>query len=668
MTTPAATPPSPSPAPSSAPDVGLARLPCGWLRLDAKGIVTAANPALGRLLGVDPATLPGRPFDSLLSRPSRVLYQSYLQPLLRLHGNVEEFSLAFDLGQGQTLDALVYTSAAPASEPGAAVVGGVEMVLASVRKRRGIEDEMLRIKRAADHAPGMIFQLMQLADGSCRFTYTSEAVRHMYGVSAQQVAESAERLLGQLSPGTRLNLSRHLRQAAEAEQEWHAVFEVFAPGGAPRWHEARATPRRLANGVTLWHGHCADVTDKRALERAMADRLAMEKSHQARSEFLARVSHELRTPLNGILGFAQLLATDRADNLSAEQRDRLAVLSSSGRHLLALVNELLEVSSLETGQLHVPLQPLALQPLLEVALQGVRQQAAEAQVQLLPTLCPPGLWVHSNERRLLQVLANLLSNAIKYNRPGGTVQFMVQGDAQGVILTVQDSGKGISDEQRESLFQPFNRLGAENTAVRGHGLGLVISKHLLDLMGAEMAVSSKPGIGSRFSILMHADAGLPAGEGAPPAAPPPPPGPAELPPADSRVSGGHVLYVEDDEVNGILMSAVLGMRPMTSLQLATSGAQALEMAQAGGIDLLLIDMHLPDTLGIDLLAALRQIDGLQTVPAIMVSAGARQQDMDRALACGFVDYWTKPLDTCRTLAALDALLKPAAAVPANAPR
>ena len=657
------------------------RLPCGWLSIDGQGTVVQVNAALCKMFGVNAQTLQGAPFDSLLTRPARVLYQSFLQPLLHLHGHVEEFALAFDLGAGRTLDTLVYSTRGSPDAAADGPAGVIELVVASVSKRRSIEDEMLRVKRAADHAPGMIFQLMQLADGSCRFPYASEAIRRMYGVSAQQASDSAERLLGLLSTQTRAALASGLRDAARGERDWHAVFEVNLPGGPPRWHEAHATARRLANGVTLWHGHCADVTEQRAVEAAVADRLAIEKLHLARSEFLARVSHELRTPLNGILGFAQLLASDKAENLSTEQRDRLGVLTASGRHLLALVNEVLEVTSIEAGQMQVAMPSIALRPLLELALQNAAEQAKAAQVTLLPLVCSGSVWVQADEQRLQQVLANLLSNAIKYNHRAGSVELAAHSQQSGVLLTVQDTGIGIgiSAEQSAALFQPFNRFGAENPAIAGHGLGLVITKHLLGLMGCSLAVNSEPGQGSQFSFLMpvaegHAAAQAAGGLAAHPQAEvtastgstaPQARVAAQVAAQAAAQACGHVLYVEDDEVNAVLMAAVLGMRPQLTLHVAATGAQALAAARARRPDLLLLDMHLPDTNGIDVLAALRTIDGLAAVPAIMVSAGASQQDIARALASGFASYWTKPLDVDRTLAELDIrlALQLAASVP-----
>jgi PAS domain S-box-containing protein len=393
------------------------RLPCGWLKMERRGTVLAVNATLCRMLGMNAVQLVGKHLDSLLTPASRLLYQSYLQPLLLLHGHVEEFSLAFRDAHGHTVEALIYSAGA-----GSVDANQLELVVASLRKRSDIEQEMLRVKRAADQAPGMIFQLMQMRDGTSHFPYTSEAIRRMYGVSSQQARESVGRLLGLLDEKTRTTLSDGLRAASAAAQDWRAIFEVKLPGQPPRWHEAQATPSHLANGDILWHGHVADVTDRLAMEVAVADQATTDRLHEARSEFLARVSHELRTPLNGILGFAQLLANDKADNLSQEQRDRLDVVMSSGRHLLTLVNEVLEVTTIQSTQLQLALKPLELAPLLAHAVQSVQAMAQAVRVHVLAADCPPGLRVQSNKQRLNQVLINLLTNAVKYNRSGGTVR------------------------------------------------------------------------------------------------------------------------------------------------------------------------------------------------------------------------------------------------------
>jgi PAS domain S-box-containing protein len=654
------------------------RLPCGWLKMDRSGTLLSVNATLCRMLGMDAADLVGRHLDSLLTAASRVLYQSYLQPLLLLHGHVEEFSLAFRDAQGHTVEALVYSAGASADANAGGHAGAteldsdhtassdashLELVVASLRKRSDIEQELLRVKRAADQSPGMIYQYLQKRDGSRHLLYTSEAIRRMYGVSPQQARDSAERLLGLFDEKTRTSITNGLRAAAAASQDWRAIFEVKLPGQPPRWHEAQATPSHLANGDILWHGHSADVTDRLAMEVAMADQATTDRLHEARSEFLARVSHELRTPLNGILGFTQLLSNDKADNLSEEQRQRLDTVMSSGRHLLTLVNEVLEVTSIQSAPLQFVLQPLELQPLLAQALLSVQSVAQVMRVHLLAADCPPGLRVQSNPQRLHQVLVNLLTNAVKYNRSGGTVRISALAQPHGVQVTVSDTGVGMTELQRAALFQPFNRLGAENTAVAGNGLGLVITKELLGRMNAALSVDSQPGVGSSFSILLPAAQAPSAGVAAPAARSPSASsahGPARA--VIEPQAHGSVLYVEDDAVNAALMSAILGLRPQVSLLLAADCASAIRCVQQSTPDLVLLDMHLPDGNGIDLLTALRRVPGMQTVPAVMVSAGAREDDVQQARSSGFIGYWTKPLDVKKTLRELDAILAVTAGV------
>ena len=630
----------------------LARLPCGWLSLDERGIVVAVNAALCRLLGASAAQLEGKPFDALLSTSARVLYQSYLQPLLRLHGNTEELSLTFKCGPDATLDMLVYTQKRPIADATL-----IDMVVAPIRQRRRIEDEMLRIKRAADKAPGLIFQLLQLTDGSQHFPYASEAIQRLYGVTPAQAHDSAEAVFKRIHPDDRATVQRALYDTELDGGDLQLTYRVCQPDGGLRWHEVQATPRRLANNLMLWHGHIADITQRQEMEAAAAELLTMERIHQARTQFLSRVSHELRTPLNGILGFAQLLANDQADNLTPTQTGRLDVIRASSKHLLQLINQLLEVTSLETAQLPIALQPIKLSPELQRAQQLVQGQADAAGVLLLPIDCASHLVVMANELRLQQVLLNLLSNAIKYSPAGATVQISAELRDQAISIAVTDTGQGLSAEQQTELFQPFNRLGAENTATEGHGLGLVICKHLLILMGGSLAVDSEVGKGSRFTLTLAAT---------PAAAWPHPERQTELQktPDSSAVAAtqagaqalGKVLYVEDNLINGVLMEAIVGIRPGLQLRIACDAAKAIEAALRDPPDLLLIDMNLPDMNGLELLDALRAHDTLRDVPAVMVSAAAQAEDIKRARSRGFAGYWTKPLDIDQTLRDLDKLL------------
>lgn len=637
--------------------------PCPTLYLDARGLVVSASDSLCRLLDQDRGAIETRPFDSLLAPASRVIYQSYVHPLLQLHGNVEEISLALRGRQGATVDVLLYSARVPRPETPPDTAGSaaepahdVQVILAPIRRRRGIEDEMLRIKRAADLAPGMIFQLMQLRDGGRHFPFVSDAVRRLYETTPAAVQGSADAIFDRVHGDDRPALLAALNAAADRGQDWTGSYRVLLAGAGLRWHELQCTPQELADGVRVWHGHIADVTQRRALEAklaAEADRMA-----RIRSEFLARVSHELRTPLNGIIGFTQLLTSEGADNLTSGQRERLGVVAASGQHLLQLVDQVLDITSAESLQAHIDLGPVALARCVNEALALVCNQAANAGIALACEPMAEGLTVIANDLRLRQVLVNLLSNAIKYNKPGGSAKLQVQAGTDTVRLVVSDQGIGMTPQQQAELFQPFNRLGAQKTSIEGTGLGLVITRHLLAQMGGSLAVDSQAGIGSNFAFELP----LHIGTGGPSVLDPSAaksiqtarsaePGMTPL----SKAEGIHsrVLYVEDNPVNAALLEAIIGLRPGVTLKIASTGTSALRLLDTWEPDLLLLDMHMPDMRGSALLVEIRRRFPQRSTPAVAVSAAARSDDVERALAGGFAAYWTKPLDIDRTLAELD---------------
>ncbi len=633
--------------------------PCPTLVLDARGLVLSASDSLCRLLGQDREAIENHPFDKLLTQASRVLYQSYLLPLLQLHGNVEEISLALRGSQGSTVDALLYSARVPRPEGPPELAAGaataaqdVQVILAPIRRRRGIEDQLLRIKRAADLAPGLIFQLMQLRDGSTHFPFVSEAVRRLYETTQEAAQASAMAIFGRVHDDDRPALLAALNAAADRGEDWTGSYRVQLAGAGLRWHELHCTPHDLAGGVRVWHGHVADVTQRREMEAALVERAAADRMAEVRSEFLARVSHELRTPLNGIIGFTHLLASDRAASLTPTQREWLSIVTASGQHLLQLVNQVLDITNAEALQTHIELVPLALARCVNEALALVRNQAATAGIALTCEPIAEGLTVIANELRLRQVLVNLLSNGIKYNKPGGNVTLEVQVGTDTVRLSVCDQGIGMTPQQQAQLFQPFNRLGAQHTTIEGTGLGLVITRHLLAQMGSDLAVDSQAGVGSSFAfeLPLHIAAGSPVLPDQAEALP----SEADAPLA-SEAEGVRrsVLYVEDNPVNAVLMEAIIGLRPGVILKVAPTGAVALRLLEHWEPDLLLLDMHLPDMPGSALLLEIRRRFPQRHIPAVAVSAAARSDDIERALAGGFAAYWTKPLDIEHTLAELD---------------
>jgi CheY-like chemotaxis protein len=361
----------------------------------------------------------------------------------------------------------------------------------------------------------------------------------------------------------------------------------------------------------------------------------------------------LRTPLNAVLGFAQLIEHDGHHTLAPAQLERVAHIRLAGEHLLALIGDVLDLSATEAGTLPVTLEPVDIDALLGDVMHWVAAPAQRARVNL--HLERSGGRVQADPRRLRQVLSNLLSNAVKYNRAGGDVWLSSRReDHDGQpswALSVRDNGRGLSRDQREHLFESFNRLGAEREDIEGVGIGLTIVRQLAELMGGHIDVHSDAGRGSEFVVwLRAADAEL--GASADPAEAGTSPLPARAP---DELVPLTVLYIEDNPVNVILVRELVAMRPGVALQCAVDGLSGVARALAEPPDVVLIDMQLPDIDGHEVLRRLRAAPALAGRPMIALSANSMPEDMVRAKAAGFDAYWTKPIDFRRFLTDLDTL-------------
>ncbi len=358
-----------------------------------------------------------------------------------------------------------------------------------------------------------------------------------------------------------------------------------------------------------------------------------EGANRAKSEFLSRMSHELRTPMHAILGFGQLLDTDPALALPAASRAQLREILHAGGTLLALINELLDLARIEAGQLPLKLEPVALQPLLHECVRASDVLARQHRVHLQPLPVIDGC-VLADRERLKQVLLNLLANAIRHDGRGGSVGVHAACGDGTLRLSVSDTGPGLDAQQQERLFHAFERLGAERSATEGAGVGLALSKRLVELMHGRIGVDSEPGRGSRFWVqLPRAD--LP---GAPPA-------------------GATVLYIEDNPVNVLLMQAMLEQQTQLKLLSADLPETGLCLAREQRPDLILLDIQLPGIDGYEVLRRLRDDAATRGIPVIAVSANALPADVDRGRAAGFDDYLTKPIDQHVLVATLQRVLQ-----------
>jgi len=403
-----------------------------------------------------------------------------------------------------------------------------------------------------------------------------------------------------------------------------------------------------------------DITARILADAERRTHEALEASNKAKTEFLSRMSHELRTPLNAVIGFSKLLRLDTVKPLSSEQLERVQHVENAGSHLLALVNDVLDLSRIESGEMAVSSQAVQLSRVIEEAATMVSPLVTKAGIEVFVSsegpvaglgrradarAAPPcDLWVNADPVRLRQVLVNLLSNAVKYNRPGGRVALTWRRTGDECEILVTDTGQGIPADQLADLFQPFNRLGAESSTVEGTGIGLVLSRQLAEMMGGTLAISSTFGVGTCASLKL--------GVATAPAVKPDPArlGRCESPAAPSLT----VLYAEDDEVNAELVRQLVTMRRGVSLRVATSGAMALESARAEPPDLMLVDMNLGDMTGIELARELRRDRATRDVCLVALSADALPEQIRAAMACGFESYLTKPINFDEVLAVFDA--------------
>jgi PAS domain S-box-containing protein len=530
--------------------------------------------------------------------------------------------------------------------------GTARDVSAQIAAEREAQQQHELLAKLSSQVPGVIFQYRLDPQGEGHYLYASDGVRELFGLECRARRLDPGLPFRLLHPDEVPGFHESILDAAERLKPWTREYRIVRKDGQHRWLDTRATPERLADGSTLFHGFTADITERKQAElalldsqlrweRAAEDKEAAERANQAKSEFLSRVSHELRTPLNSILGFAQLMAMDHDNALPPEQLRRLAGVQRAGSHLLDLIDEVLDLTRIERGSVDLPLQAVDLAAALAATLRLLQPLAARHGVELPDEPLAP-CWVQAEGRALEQVLMNLLSNAIKYNRAGGRVRLALATDASRVQLSVIDEGEGLTPSQQAQLFQPFNRLGAERRRVEGTGLGLVIARELTLAMEGRLEVKSVPGQGSRFTVVLWAAAadGVAAAE-----LQPPPTEPVPL----AEPAPRHVLYIEDEPLNAILMQEVFRTQPHWSLHLAEDGTRGLQMARKLEPDLLLVDLNLPDMSGLQVVQRLKADPRTARLRCVAFSADAMREQVDAALAAGFDDYWTKPLDLKRLL-------------------
>ena len=632
---------------------------------DANACVTLLNPVAEQLTGWTQEQAAGRAVDEIFRIFNRETRESALVPVAQTlaHGTSQGLANHTILKSRSGTERDIADSCAPIRDINGAVVGAV-LVFRDVSRDYAIQQEL------RDSA-GLIQAILNtVADGLITVSATSGIVEQVNPAALRMFGYSSEELTGNnlnlLIPelaqdqGTR-SLSYYGASAAELAAGLGREVTGRRKDGST-FPLAIAVSEMTLSGQRYFTGVLRDVTARKQfeVERARLDQVLQDKNvelesarkvadtaNQAKSDFLSNMSHELRSPLNAILGFAQLLELGEPAP-TPKQNASVGQILKAGWYLLELINEILDLALIESGRLSLSLEPTSLQEVLHDCQAMIAPQAQQKGIRVKFAPIDPACFVIADSTRLKQVVINLLSNAIKYNRSGGMAEVTCKLHSNGRLrISVRDTGEGLSALKMAQLFQPFNRLGQETGVEEGTGIGLVVSRRLVELMGGEIGVTSTVGVGSVFWFELKSALVPELADDAPAA-----PVAATLQePADAAMRT--LLYVEDNQANMALVEQLIARRPDMRLLGAGDAMRGIAMARAHQPDLILMDINLPGISGMQALAILQQDATTRHIPVLALSANAMPRDIEKGLVAGFFRYLTKPIRINEFMEALD---------------
>ena len=444
-------------------------------------------------------------------------------------------------------------------------------------------------------------------------------------------------------------ITNHMQRAAKGETsiaEYHFVVEEKAI-----WFRTTFSPCFDAEGNLLYvRADSMDITSMKVAEKGiLSAKEEAEKANAAKSDFLSRMSHELRTPLNAILGFGQLMGQDPEDPLTQSQENRLSEIIKGGKHLLELIDEVLDLSRIESNKITISIENVNLHDVFLQTLNLALPMAQQNNISVENKL-QKDLFVQADPTKLKQVLLNLLTNAIKYNSENGSVVLDAYEIAQSrVCISVKDTGIGIPPKQHKSIFEPFNRLDRDQTEIEGTGIGLTISKKLMEKMDGSVKVTSEAGQGSIFILELlkghELKVSSPSKENC-----------LTLPKFKPNRDEYKLLYIEDNTANLTLVRQILKRRKDITLLTAPQAQVGIDLARAHAPDLILMDINLPEIDGIEAFRRLSILESTKHIPVIAVSANAMELDIKKALKIGFKAYIKKPFDLKKFMQTIDVYL------------
>jgi PAS domain S-box-containing protein len=632
---------------------------------DEKGVIQLFNVGAERMLGYSAAEVVNRISPADISDPQELI------------GRAIALGLEFVTPITPGFEALVYKAAR-----------GIEDIyeLTYIRKDSSRFPAVVSVTALRDNQNGIIGYLLIGTDNTARklveekLRWTEESVRLMIEsvtdyaiVMLDQTGRvlswntGAERIMGYAADdivgqhfscfyqGDDVNSGKSQRdlEAVIADGRFEDVGWRTRKDGSRFWANVVYTAIRDQLGNLRGFAKLTrDLTERRLVEATLTEAKSVaEKANLAKSDFLSSMSHELRSPLNAILGFAQLMESDTPAPNDAQQASIEQILKG-GWYLLELINEILDLAVIESGRLSLSLEPVSLTEVMLECQSMIEPQVQKRAIRLsFPQTSHPW-FVRADRTRVKQVLINLLSNAIKYNRAGGSVVVACSAiSAERIRISVTDTGAGLPDDKLAQLFQPFNRLGQEASGEEGTGIGLVVTKRLVELMGGVIGVESTVGVGSEFWIELlaaatpqvladHSESGA-----------------ASLATALGDTPVRTLLYVEDNHANLKLVEQLIARRPDLRLLSAVDGRTGIEIARAFQPEMILMDINLPGISGIDAMLILREDPTTAHIPVVALSANAMPRDIVKGLEAGFFRYLTKPIKVNEFFTTLDDALE-----------
>lgn len=616
----------------------------GIITINSHGVVQTFSPAAERLFGYESREVIGRNLSMLMPEPDHSRHDDYLAKYLT-SGNAHIIGLGREV-VGLRRDGTLFPmhlSVGEFSIDGQPMFTGiVHDMTAEVASRQALEESECRFRQLVDNIDEVF--ILRTAAQPYRYVYISPAVEKVFGLSVEEAVADPAYFLSFTHPDD-LEFVRQTMDLGQSASDSVVEYRIIRADGEVRWVWARYRPVEGAIGdpQQLVAVVVSDITSRKEAQRAeVSARAEAERANAAKTEFLSRMSHELRTPMNAILGFAQLLDMD---DLSGNQHESVNQIIRGGRHLLDLINEVLDISRIDSGQLALSSEPVMVSDVVDEVMSLVVPLVTERNLTVLsPTGAICHEYVLADRQRFKQVLLNLVSNAIKYNRSGGQIRLTcaIRPSAEYAI-TISDTGIGINAEELKRLFTPFDRLGREGTDEEGTGVGLALSQRLVQLMGGRIEVESTVGGGSSFTVL------LPLTEGVEPrtdeqGSPDTKADGTATGALSDRSAGLRVVYIEDNSANVRLMEQLVARRQGVTLVHAMQGRLGLEMIASSPPGLILLDLHLPDMSGEEVLRRLRAEQATRDIPTVVVSADASPGQIRRIMEMGASGYLTKPFD------------------------